>query len=657
MTSPFRGRAVATLSAGCGVMIALVWALAGLSSWSERRQTERTAVLNGEKLTAVMADSVIRMVQSLGRDFDRLDEGFTRPSPTRLREPSIAFTAWRSPDGKLSSTSVFGLSRLRDLRWPASPESGRLVVGPTLARNDGADRVLVPFYHFVPTPKGDWTVAAVVDFSWMESFFTGVDNWGMTSVSVFAFDGTLLFRYPPPPKSMNVNFLDQIKTFENARKKPSGSYLNRSLFDGRERLVVYRTLGDIPIILTVNHETGVLYAPWKQHSLVRYGLALMGSLLILFFAFLVLRYWRRIEQERAGRRLFEQSVRRHDKLEAVGRFSGALAHDFNNILTLAFGALDRLEARADASGTREVVDRLLTSTMKARDLVKQIRAFSRPSGALPKPLDLQDAVERAANLLRGRSPLKIEVAPTRGRVRVKMDPLVLEQVLLETFSLPSSEAARLRLRVAIAEEAAAPMVRVALHFLPERGFAPDEAASRVLREHLLLTSVRPLLESCGGWLEFQTAPGAPALSLLLPAETREPAAATAGERASVLFVDSEEAVVELVQDFLRGHGLDVFATWDTAAALEEFRRRPQDFALAVTEGRQNAADLAHALREIRPELPLLLLAGAGRPAVAGPVFPDENIAVLEKPYRFQDLLAEILRLEERGKRGFTLRPL
>lgn len=658
------------LALGCLLTLALIWGLAVRLSWNEFHRAERTAALNGEKLARVLAESVELTARSLERDFARLDqavargESLTEAERASFREPSIVFTAWHRIGGSGTASSVEGLSRLEDIRWPPVEGKGApfLSAGRPLRRTDGrADRVLVPFFHHVDDPKGGFTVAAVVDFSWIESFFSGVDNWGMTSVLLFSMDGTMLFRHPAPPRFLDMNFRGRIETFERADLVGAGSYRTVSRFDHRERMVVYRRIGDLPLLVVVNHEAASLFAPAFRHTVLRMIFALAGSLLILFFASLVLRLWRRIETEGESRRLFEQAARRHDRLEAVGRFSGALAHDFNNILTLTFGALDRLDSRTPATGdARILLDALSASAMRARDLVKQIRTFSRPTGAMPRTIDLKSFVEKTLLPPNGRGPFRIEVECGDPTPKVRMEAPILEQILLETLALPEEEASKFRVRIVLENEASSPMARMELDFIPlQPAGLFDRSASAVLREHLLLSSVRPLLENAGGWIEFRGESASPALSLLFPAAVaRSEEKDGLDRRQWILFVDSEEAVVELVRDFLRGNGVKVFGTWDPAAALEEFRRRPDDFQMAISEDRQSGADLAHALREIRPELPLLLLTQAGRSAVTEPpLFPDENVILLEKPYRFPDLLREIRRMQAREKRGLTIRPL
>ena len=99
------------------------------------------------------------------------------------------------------------------------------------------------------------------------------------------------------------------------------------------------------------------------------------------------------------------------KLEAIGTLAGGIAHDFNNILFPIVGYTEMLIDEAGEEGaTRDWLNMILNSAMRARDLVQQILAFSRQQEQKVKPLKVDSIVKEALKLMRASFPSTIEIA-------------------------------------------------------------------------------------------------------------------------------------------------------------------------------------------------------------------------------------------------------
>ena len=136
-------------------------------------------------------------------------------------------------------------------------------------------------------------------------------------------------------------------------------------------------------------------------------------------------------------RVSEAQLRQAQKMEAVGRLAGGVAHDFNNVLTAIFGYADLLIDSFEPShpGRADLIE-IKRAAERAADLTRQLLAFSRKQVMQPRRVGLNTVVTSVEPLLRrvvGEGiKLTIELDPTTGEVRA--DPGQLEQVVMHLAS-------------------------------------------------------------------------------------------------------------------------------------------------------------------------------------------------------------------------------
>jgi PAS domain S-box-containing protein len=133
------------------------------------------------------------------------------------------------------------------------------------------------------------------------------------------------------------------------------------------------------------------------------------------------------------RRLLEEQLRQSQKLEAIGRLAGGVAHDFNNILMSIMGAADLLLLDlADGAGAHDEAAEIKRSVQRGASLTRQLLAFSRRQTARPQLLTLSDVVGGMDPMLRRLIGPEIEFAiDLQGNdTKVRADPSQIEQVVL-----------------------------------------------------------------------------------------------------------------------------------------------------------------------------------------------------------------------------------
>ena len=132
----------------------------------------------------------------------------------------------------------------------------------------------------------------------------------------------------------------------------------------------------------------------------------------------------------------EEQIIRMQRLEAMGRMAGGVAHDFNNVLTVLTGAVDAIVDEASASGPpptlRAYADLAQTALSQGQRLTRKLLDFSRQRAANPVEVDLGAVLRRAEPLLRqaAGSMVRLDIHCADGIPLVRIDPVQFEQVLL-----------------------------------------------------------------------------------------------------------------------------------------------------------------------------------------------------------------------------------
>jgi PAS domain S-box-containing protein len=352
----------------------------------------------------------------------------------------------------------------------------------------------------------------------------------------------------------------------------------------------------------------------------------------------------------------EAQLRESQKMAAIGTLAGGIAHDFNNILATILGNTDLAHEDALGNGAvEESLDEIRRAGLRGRDLVKQILAFSRRQPTERKRLDLAVVVEDAARLLRFTLPARIalEVQCAPGLPATLADATQIEQVVLNlaTNAMQAMQGASGRLLIALDAVELSPDLsasRPALHRLlathPGRVLrltvsdnGPGMAAEVLERIFEPFFTTKPVGEGTGlglavvhgivenheGAIEAVSTPGAgTAFTLYLPCAdpleaegTQTAASSRVRETASgsrVLYIDDDAALVSLVTRLLVRRGFRVSAHTNQKAALAELRADPAAFDLVVTDYNMpglSGLDVARAVREIRPGLPVAVTSG------------------------------------------------
>jgi CheY-like chemotaxis protein len=361
-------------------------------------------------------------------------------------------------------------------------------------------------------------------------------------------------------------------------------------------------------------------------------------------------------------------------MDALGQLTGGIAHDFNNLLQAVQGSLALIARRPEDVGrVRLLAEEGMQVAQRGASLTGQLLAFSRTGQLDLRPVGVRPMLEGLRDLLRrSLGPMVVvemdlpEEAVAARADRTQLEMAVLNLVINARDAMPEGGRVALSARTVTVE--ADPELSPGAYVLLEveddgSGMAP-EVLRRAMEPFfttkgvgkgtgLGLSQVYGMARQAGGTARIESAPGeGTTVRLWLPraageAETAAPEgspALRARRGATVLVVDDDPDVRRWLVAAVRSLGHRVLEAADGASGLAALEEDPDLALLDFAMPGMNGAELAQAIRERRPDLPVLMATGYADPAAL-----PAGLRVLRKPFALSDLeaaLSEALRSPE-----------
>jgi two-component system cell cycle sensor histidine kinase/response regulator CckA len=361
----------------------------------------------------------------------------------------------------------------------------------------------------------------------------------------------------------------------------------------------------------------------------------------------------RRKRDEAENQLLQRQLLNSQKMEAIGRLSAGVAHDFNNCLLAIFGYTDLLleqhagEAGLAGNGAYSELQGNLTgikdAAQKAAALTRQLLAFARRQPMEVQVVDLSAVIKGLEKMLRRLLGDDIAlVTELEARLpRVKIDPAKLDQVIVNLavnarHAMPAGGRLKVRtMLVAVSGASPAPHADVpagdhVLLTVTDTGVGMDAKTHARAFEPFFTTkddgtglglaSAYGIVRQSGGRIFVDSAPGQGAcFSIYLPATTEreearpQPAASDADTGVeAILLVEDENGVRTVLQRILSSRGYQVIAATGAEEALEVARRHRAGIDLLLTDitmPRIKGPELAAALLAEQPRMRVLFMSG------------------------------------------------
>jgi hypothetical protein len=379
------------------------------------------------------------------------------------------------------------------------------------------------------------------------------------------------------------------------------------------------------------------------------------------------------------RQHIEEQLRQAQKIEAVGQLAGGIAHEFNNFLGIILGYSQLLLDESAASATlRRSVAEIQGATRRAASLTRQLLAFGRRQVLQEKVLDINHAVRETHMLLRRLIPENIELVTFLGAElwSVKVDPTQIQQVLInlvvnardampeggkvviETGNLELEEDNELGVVggcyvvLTVADTGSGMDPETQSHIF-EPFFTTKEQGKGT---GLGLPTIYGIVKQSGGEISVVSAVGKGTRFRIYLPSTKERAVETdkgvsvrtrAGGTETILVVEDESALRELVCESLAREGYTTLSARDGMEALEVCEQHPGRIHLVLTDlimPRLNGLKLKERAAPLRPDAKFLFISGYIDEALEKSGLFSEESAFMEKPFVPGDLVRKVREL-------------
>jgi signal transduction histidine kinase/ActR/RegA family two-component response regulator len=385
------------------------------------------------------------------------------------------------------------------------------------------------------------------------------------------------------------------------------------------------------------------------------------------------------KQTEEALRQSEDHLRQAQKMEAVGRLAGGVAHDFNNLMTVIMGRtellLSRLEENEILSRNAEEIKR---TAERAVSLTQQLLAFSRKQVLTPKVLDLNTVVANMERMLRRLIGEDIDLATVLGPAldRIKADPSQLEQVIMNLVinaadAMPSGGRLTIETTNTYLDQGYArnhPSVLPGSYVMlavSDNGTGMDaDTQARIFEPFfttkgqgkgtgLGLATVYGIVKQSGGYIWVYSEPGwgttfkiyLPRVAdvVVVPEPLPEPGRVHGSE--TILLVEDEAGVRELTREILQVQGYTVLEAQHGPGALEVCRQYPGTIDLMVTDvvmPQMSGPELSEQAALVRPSMKVIYISGYADRAIVRHGLLEADTIYLQKPFT-PDALARKVR--------------
>jgi PAS domain S-box-containing protein len=385
------------------------------------------------------------------------------------------------------------------------------------------------------------------------------------------------------------------------------------------------------------------------------------------------------ENAEAERKNLEAQLIQAQKIESLGTLAGGIAHDFNNILGIILGHSTLLERSAnDPAQQSRSTQAINKAVQRGSNLVGQILTFARKTDVAFEPVNLNEIITELARMLEDTFPKTIDISLELEKhiPLIEVDRSQLHQTVLNlcvnardampeggTLSINTGNVRITELRRILPEAVGDRFVRVSVS---DTGIGMDEATRQRIFEPFFSTKpqdkgtglglavVFGIMKSHHGYIEVESKIGrGSSFHSYFPVAPRSTEMnqtqddhmfEVEGGNETLLLVEDEEMLRELVRNILQAKGYNVLTASDGEGAIRLYAERKNEIAIVISDiglPKQSGGDLLSRLKEINSAVNVILASGYIEPEEKHRLLESGAIKFIQKPYVPQQILKQV----------------
>jgi PAS domain S-box-containing protein len=386
-------------------------------------------------------------------------------------------------------------------------------------------------------------------------------------------------------------------------------------------------------------------------------------------------------------RTLEEQLRQAQKLESLGTLASGIAHDFNNILGIIMGHASLLERLYPPSETSsKSLEAVQKATQRGAALVRQLLTFARKTEFVTEPVRINDVIHEVTTLIHETFPKTIEVTTDlhKNLPAITADHTQLHQVILNLCinardAMPQGGSLIIRTRLLSGNEVAsrhpgAVLREYVMIEVQDTGIGMDESTRQRIFEPFFTTKgigkgtglglsvIHGIAEAHSGFIDVESTVGkGSTFRVYLPVgeptileyqSSPQLSVEVQGGFETILIVEDEPMLRELLLTLLASKGYDVLAAEDGNKAVELYTSRHEDIALVISDmglPLLSGEDVFKHIQRINPHAKVILASGFVEPLLKSELLKSGVQDFIQKPYTLNEVLQKTRKVLDAGR--------